>query len=70
MISLTIKTSLKRFAINCLKKELTPRGVEISSEAVKAMLADKSTRHISMNWGKETVDFNPYSKRIDLWKQP
>lgn len=51
------------------KAGTNPRGVEISKEALIALVENKRTKTIPINWFKEKIDFNPYKKWIDLWSE-
>jgi len=50
------------------KQGTNPRGVEISNEALNAIVNDKeNTKYIEINWIKESIDYNPFKRWIDLW---
>ncbi len=51
------------------KAGTNPRGVEISKEALKALIDDKDTKAIIVEWKKDSVDYNPYKRWVDLWKE-
>ncbi|MCX7765753.1 MAG: ThaI family type II restriction endonuclease [Candidatus Sumerlaeia bacterium] len=51
------------------KQGTNPRGAEISREAVLDLVKDSRTLHIEINWRKTQIDFNPYKKWIELWRQ-
>jgi len=46
-----------------------PRGVEITKEALQILVKDSNTRCISINWQKMDIEFNPYKKWVELWKE-
>jgi hypothetical protein len=46
-----------------------PRGVEISTEALKNLTEHKSTKLIEIEWIKKDIDFNPYKRWLDYWRE-
>jgi len=50
------------------KAGTNPRGIEITKEALIALVEDKETKVIKINWQRSEIKFNPYSRWIDLWK--
>jgi hypothetical protein len=46
-----------------------PRGVEIRKEALFNLLNDRRIKKIDILWRKPEVDFNPYQRWIDHWKE-
>ena len=51
------------------KQNTNPRGVEISSSALKMLLNNNETKSIPIFWKKEVIQYNTYSKWIELWQQ-
>ncbi|MCK4641174.1 MAG: ThaI family type II restriction endonuclease [Candidatus Marinimicrobia bacterium] len=51
------------------KKGINPRGVEISSYALKLLCFNKSTLKIEIEWEKIATNYNPYKKWLDYWKE-
>ncbi|HUC38926.1 MAG TPA: ThaI family type II restriction endonuclease [Candidatus Acidoferrum sp.] len=51
------------------KPGTNPRGVEISKEAIKALIEDKNTKTIIVKWEKDSIDYNPYKRWVDLWRE-
>ena len=51
------------------KAGTNPRGAEITKEALSNLVADKQCRRIIMEWQKTKIDFNPYKKWVDSWKE-
>lgn len=51
------------------KPGTNPRGVEITKEALINLVRDNSSRSIAINWQKTKIEFNPYRKWVDLWKE-
>lgn len=50
-------------------KGTNPRGVEISSKALKTLVEHNETKIIIINWTKKEIEFNAFKKWIDLWAQ-
>lgn len=46
-----------------------PRGVEISKEALSELLESERTRTIEINWKRAKIDYNPYKRWVDYWKE-
>lgn len=46
-----------------------PRGVEISKEGLEALLQDKDTKCIEIIWKHSKIDYNPYKRWVDYWKE-
>lgn len=44
-----------------------PRGVEISNKALRAAINDDRTKSVEINWIKESIDYDPFKKWVDLW---
>ncbi len=69
----TQKNLLKKIGKDAyIKKPIrgtNPRGVEISSQALKILVNHTQTLKIDIEWKKTTIDFNPYDKWIDYWKK-
>lgn len=51
------------------KPGTNPRGVEISKEALEALVKDKSSRTIKINWQRKKIEYNPYKRWIDYWME-
>lgn len=51
------------------KPGTNPRGVEITKEALSSLVGDSETRRIEINWQRTDIDFNPYKRWIDLWRE-
>ena len=51
------------------KAGTNPRGAEITKEALTNLVADKQCQRIIMEWQKTKIDFNPYKKWVDFWKE-
>ena len=46
-----------------------PRGIEITKEALTSLVKDSETRHIEINWQRTGIDFNPFKRWVDLWRE-
>jgi len=46
-----------------------PRGAEITQEALSNLVIDKQCQRIIINWQKTIINFNPYKKWVDFWKE-
>jgi len=51
------------------KQGTNPRGVEITKEALSALVQDEETEKIFINWQKTSIKFNPYKRWVDLWRE-
>jgi hypothetical protein len=49
------------------KQGTNPRGVEISIDALKAVISSDRTKSVEINWIKESIDYNPFKRWVDLW---
>ncbi len=51
------------------KPGTNPRGVEISKEALTTLVKDSDSYRILISWKKTEIDYNPYIRWVDLWKE-
>ena len=51
------------------KQGTNPRGVELSKDAVIALVNDSGTKKIEIYWKKSTIKFDAYKRWIDLWEK-
>jgi len=51
------------------KAGTNPRGAEITKEALSNLVADKQCQRVIIEWQKAKIDFNPYKKWVDFWKE-
>jgi len=51
------------------KAGTNPRGVELTKEALYQLINNRNTFSIPIVWKKETIDFKPYQRWIELWEQ-
>jgi hypothetical protein len=59
----------RRNYIRLPKPGTNPRGVEITKEALSSLIEDSQTRSITINWLRTKIDFNPYKRWVDLWRE-
>ncbi|MEI9913929.1 MAG: ThaI family type II restriction endonuclease [Candidatus Saccharibacteria bacterium] len=57
----------KDIYIKVPKQGTNPRGVELSQVAIEHLIADKSTKSISVNFVKEAIEYDPYKRWLDEW---
>jgi len=46
-----------------------PRGVEITKEALTALVEDEGTKVVRIGWQRIEIKFNSYSRWVDLWRE-
>jgi len=46
-----------------------PRGVEFTKQSLENLIADNNTRKILIEWQRMDMEFNPYKRWIDLWRE-
>ena len=46
-----------------------PRGVEITKEALSQLVRDKETKAIEVDWRRSEIDYHPYKRWVDYWKE-
>lgn len=69
-VQLNLFTKLGRNNYLKLPKPGTnPRGVELSTSAVRTLAQDERNSRITIQWVKQDVDYNPYKRWIDYWKE-
>ncbi|ROL58865.1 type II restriction endonuclease subunit R [Bacteroidetes/Chlorobi group bacterium MS-B_bin-24] len=51
------------------KPGTNPRGVEISKTALLNLIEDYETKKIEIKWIKEEIEFNPFKRWIDFWRE-
>jgi len=51
------------------KPGTNPRGVEITKEALMTLVNDNLSRSIKIRWQKTKIEFNPYKRWIDHWRE-
>lgn len=50
------------------KPGTNPRGVEITKEALSSLVEDERSKVIKIIWQRTKVDFDPYKRWVDYWK--
>ena len=51
------------------KPGTNPRGIEITKEALSRLVQDNETQIIEIDWQVKEIDYNPYKRWIDYWKE-
>ncbi|MFQ6127047.1 MAG: ThaI family type II restriction endonuclease [Candidatus Heimdallarchaeota archaeon] len=51
------------------KPGTNPRGVEITKEALSSLVEDEMSKAIVIHWQKTKVDYDPYKKWVDYWRE-
>ena len=51
------------------KAGTNPRGVEISKEALSSLVLDKESKVIEIDWQKSEIDYHPYKRWVDYWRE-
>jgi Restriction endonuclease ThaI len=64
----TLNAMGKESYIKLPKAGTNPRGVEMQGEAMRQLIAHPETLKISINWKKESSNFNTYKRWIELWE--
>jgi hypothetical protein len=59
----------RRNYIKLPKAGTNPRGVEVTREALSALVKNDEFKRIEINWQKVRIDFNPYKRWVDLWRE-
>jgi hypothetical protein len=55
--------------LNLPKVGTNPRGVEISKDGLMMLLKDKDTKCTEIVWRHYKMDYNPYKRWVDYWKE-
>ena len=51
------------------KEGTNPRGVEITNNALEALLVDENTKVIPIEWKKREVQYDTYDRWVKLWEE-
>ncbi|MCD5384200.1 ThaI family type II restriction endonuclease [candidate division WOR-3 bacterium] len=51
------------------KPGTNPRGVEITKEALSSLIEDRDAKVIKIRWQRTKVDYNPYKRWVDYWRE-
>ena len=46
-----------------------PRGVEITKEALSCLVQDKETKVVEIGWQRSKIDYHPYKRWVDYWRE-
>ncbi len=46
-----------------------PRGVEITKEALLQLIQDRETKVIEVDWQRSGIDYHPYKRWVDYWRE-
>ncbi|MCL0057847.1 ThaI family type II restriction endonuclease [Dehalococcoidales bacterium] len=46
-----------------------PRGVEITKEALSQLVQGGETKVIEIDWQKSEIDYHPYKRWVDYWRE-
>ena len=46
-----------------------PRGVEITKEALSQLVQDEETKVIEIDWQRSEIDYHPYKRWVDYWRE-
>jgi hypothetical protein len=50
------------------KNGTNPRGVEMSKDAIDKIINHQSIKKILINWNRTKIDYHPYERWIEYWK--
>jgi hypothetical protein len=50
------------------KPGTNPRGIEMSNVAMRQLVNNPNTMRILINWRKESIDFKPFARWVELWQ--
>jgi hypothetical protein len=51
------------------KPGTNPRGVEITQEALSCLVRNKETKVIEIDWQRSEIDYHPYKRWVDYWRE-
>lgn len=51
------------------KPGTNPRGVEITKEALSCLVEDKEAKVVEIVWQRSKIDYNPYKRWVDYWRE-
>lgn len=46
-----------------------PRGPEFTKEALSKLAGDTESKNIIINWERTKIDYNPYKRWVELWRE-
>jgi len=59
----------RRSYIKLPKAGTNPRGVEITKEALSTLLKGSESKCIEIEWRRTKIEFNPYKRWVDSWRE-
>jgi len=59
----------RRKYIKLPKPGTNPRGVEITKDALLSLVSDKLSKVLEIDWQKTKIDYNPYKRWVDYWRE-
>lgn len=59
----------RRNYIKLPKPGTNPRGVEFTKEALSSLVEDSESQSIVIQWQRTKIDFSPYKRWVELWKE-
>ena len=62
------ETGAERY-IRLPKLGTNPRGVEITQEALSRLVRGKETKVIEIEWQRSKIDYHPYKRWVDYWRE-
>ncbi len=51
------------------KAGTNPRGAEITKEALLSLIRDSESKVIKIDWQKPEIDYQPYKRWVDYWRE-
>ncbi len=51
------------------KPGTNPRGAEITKEALQSLVQIKEAKFIEIGWQKPEIDYHPYQRWVDYWRE-
>ncbi|MBC8527268.1 MAG: ThaI family type II restriction endonuclease [Candidatus Cloacimonetes bacterium] len=51
------------------KQGTNSRGVEITKEALSSLVEDALSKTIKIHWQRTKIDYNPYKRWVDYWRE-
>lgn len=51
------------------KQGTNPRGAELSREATRIILGDEEVKKIVITWQQQEIDFKPYQRWVEMWRE-
>jgi len=51
------------------KQGTNPRGVEMHANAIKKLIEHSETLCIPIDWKKETIEYKPFERWVELWQE-